>query len=80
MDILRQMIEILVGGLQSFGSGLGSGIQNIIQALFVNVDSTTGAQTLTIFGALVCAFAAIALAVGISRKIFGWLVTLGGRK
>lgn len=80
MDILSEIIRIMTGGIASFGQGLGSGIQAIVQALFVNIDSTTGTQTLTVFGTLTVVFAALALCVGITRKIFGWVVTLGGRK
>lgn len=80
MSILTQIIEILTGGLTSFGSGLGSGIQSIVQALFVSVDGTSGTQSLTIFGTLVVVFAGIALAVGITRRIFNWVITLGGKK
>lgn len=80
MSILTQIIEILTGGLTSFGTGLGSGIQSIVQALFVSVDSTSGTQSLTIFGTLVTVFAGIALAVGITRRIFNWVITLGGKK
>lgn len=78
--ILSQIIEILVGGLTSFGTGIGSGIQSIVQSLFVSVDSGTGAQSLTIFGVLIVTFAAISLAVGITRRLFSWVTTLGGSK
>lgn len=80
MSILSQIIEILTGGLVSFGSGLGAGIQSIVQALFVNIDSGTGAQTLTVFGIVITVFAAIGLAVGITRRLFNWVISLGGRK
>ena len=80
MSILSQIIEILTGGLVSFGSGLGAGIQAIVQALFVNVDSGTGAQSLTVFGIVITVFAAIGLAVGITRRLFNWVISLGGRK
>ena len=80
MDILSEIIRILTSGIAEFGQGLGAGIQAVVQALFVNIDSTTGAQTLTVFGTLTVVFAALALCVGITRKIFQWVVTLGGRK
>ena len=79
-SILSQIIEILVGGLTSFGTGIGNGIQSIVQSLFVSVDTTTGAQSLTIFGMLIVTFAAISLAVGITRRLFSWVTTLGGSK
>lgn len=80
MSILSQIIEILVGGLSSFGTGLGQGIQSIVQSLFISIDTGTGAQSLTVFGILVTVFAAIGLCVGITRRLFNWVITLGGRK
>lgn len=80
MDILTQIINILTGGLVSFGQGLGSGIQAIVQSLFINVDSGTGAQSLTMFGTLIVVFAAVSLAVGITRKLFAWVTSLGANK
>lgn len=80
MDILTQIVNILTGGLVSFGQGLGSGIQAIVQALFIQVDSGTGAQSLTLFGTLIVVFAAVSLAVGITRKLFAWVTSLGANK
>ena len=76
--ILTEIIGILTGGLTSFGQGLGAGIQSIITALFIDSSGTTPA--LSTFGGVITIFAAIGLAVGITRRIFNWLVTLGGRK
>lgn len=80
MSILSQIIEILVSGLTSFGSGLGAGIQSIVQALFVATDATTGTQSLTTFGILVACFGGLALCTGLTRRLFNWLITLGGSK
>ena len=80
MEILQQIIRILVGGLTEFGTGLGTGIQNIVQSLFVSIDPGTGAQSLTVFGVVIAVFAAIGLTVGITRRLFSWIITLGGRK
>lgn len=77
-SLLTEIIGILTGGLTSFGTGLGAGINGIVTSMFV--DSTGSTPALTTFGGLVAVFAAIGLAVGISRKLFNWLVSLGGRK
>lgn len=80
MEILNQIVQILTGGLVNFGTGIGEGIQSIVQSLFVDVNASTGAQTLTIFGTIICVFAGIALAVGITRRLFSWITSLGGSK
>ena len=80
MEILNQIVQILTGGLVNFGTGIGQGIQSIVQSLFVDVNAGTGAQTLTIFGTIICVFAGIALAVGITRRLFSWVTSLGGSK
>lgn len=76
--ILTEIISLLVGGITGIASGLGTGIQSLVSSLFI--DSTGSAMALSTFGGMVAIFAGIGLAVGLSRLIFNWLITLGGRK
>lgn len=80
MDIMQQIIQIMTSGLVTFGTNLGAAVQSIVQSLFVSVDGTTGAQSLSMFGTLVVIFCGIALAVGLTRRLFTWLISLGGSK
>lgn len=77
-NVLKQIVELLVGGITGMAQGLASGINQYVTDLFIET-STEGAQTLSVFGGMVAIFGGIALAVGITRRIFSWLISLGGR-
>lgn len=75
---LREFVGILVGAITDLGEGIASGVSAMAQALFLKVNSTTGAvEGLSIFGGIVAIFAGLALAVGITTKVFTWVTSLG---
>lgn len=76
--ILQEIIELLVGGISGMAKGLGTGINQYVSDLFIKT-SEAGAQSLSTFGGMVAIFGGIALAVGITRRLFNWLISLGGR-
>lgn len=76
--VLAEIIRILTGGLTSFGQGIGTGLSSIVQSMFIDTSGQTYA--LTIFGGIVCVFGGLALAVALTRKVFGMLTTFGARK
>lgn len=77
-QLLNQIIELLIGGITGMATGLGNGINEYVTKLFI-VTGEGGATSLSSFGAMVAIFGGIALAVGITRRVFNWLITLGGR-
>lgn len=77
-QLLNQIVELLVGGITGMATGLGRGINQYVTDLFI-VTTESGAMSLSSFGGMVAIFGGIALAVGITRRIFNWLVSLGGR-
>ena len=79
MAILQEICEILVGGLTSLGTGIGSGINNAVQNLFITTGEG-GAQTLSTFGIVIAIFGGIALAVGLTTLVTKWIMSLGARK
>lgn len=76
MGILQEIIQILVGGLTQFGTGIGTSLSSIVSAMFINQDI----GGLSTYGQMVAAFGAIGLAVSLSKRLFVWLTSLGGRK
>ena len=77
-NVLQEFVSILVGGISSLATGIASGIVDMTKALFLEVDSTTGAATgLSMFGGVVAIFAGLALAVGITTRVYTWIVSLG---
>lgn len=78
VNIVTEIVEILVAGLTQLGTGIGSGIANFATAL---AFSGTGEnQTLSVYFVLVIVFAGVALAVGLTTRIFNWLSSLGGSR
>lgn len=76
-NVLTEMISLLTGGISGIATGIGSGVQSLVQNLFLTGEGAS--QTLSTFGAVVCIFGGIALAVGLSRLIFNWIQSLGAR-
>lgn len=73
--IVTEIVSILVSGIQQLGAGIGTGVSNFVQSLAFT--GTGENQTMSVFLIMVCVFAAIALAVGLTRLIFNWLQNLG---
>lgn len=74
-EILKQIIEILVGGITGIASGIGSGLTTLAQSIFIGSEP----GTLTVFGGLVVVFAGISLAIGLCRWVVDWITSLGSR-
>ena len=78
MSILTEIIEILVGGITGVAEGVGSGLQALASNIFL--DTTGGAQTLSVMGTLIVVFAGIGLAIGLSKFVLYWVASLGASK
>lgn len=74
-EIVGDIVDILVAGLTELGTGIGAGISNFAQALAFT--GTGENQTLSVYFVLVLVFGGVALAIGLTTKIFNWLSTLG---
>lgn len=74
-SVLSEIVSILVGGIQSLGTGIASGANAFVKALFI--DSTGGTNALSTFGGIAAVFGGIALAVGLTTMLFTWIRTLG---
>ncbi len=75
MQIVTQIIQILVSGLTEMATGIGSGLNNLAQSIFL-VQAGENWE-LSQFGQLIIAFGAVALAVGLSRFVVNWLTSFG---
>lgn len=79
--LLTQIISLLVGGIQGVATGIGGGLSTLAQNIFLQTtgsgaDATT---TLSVFGTLIIIFAAISLAIGLSRWVVNFVTSLGAR-
>lgn len=75
--ILGQIVEILVGGLTGMASGIGSGLNAMVQDLFIT--TTEGTSSLSTFGIVVVIFAGVSLAVSLTTLVTKWIMSLGAR-
>ena len=65
-------------GIVQLAQGIATGVVAMAKALFLEVNASTGAvEGLSIFGGIVGIFAGIALAVGITSRVYTWVTTLG---
>lgn len=74
--VLTEFVNLLVGAIESLGTGIAAGVVNMAKALFL-VESEGSITGLSIFGGLVAIFAGIALAVGITTRVYLWVTSLG---
>ena len=76
LTVLQEFVQLLVGGIVELGNGIAQGVSSMAQALFL--ETTEGAVTgLSIFGGIIAIFAGLALAVGITTRVFTWITSLG---
>lgn len=81
VDIVTEIVDILVAGITELGQGIATGISDFVQALaFTTVGEGSSATTeLNVYFVLILAFAGVSLAIALTRRIFGWLSSLGAK-
>lgn len=53
--VLQEIVQILVSGISGLAQGIGSGLNDMAEGLFL-VTGTDGAQSLSTFGGIVAIF------------------------
>lgn len=76
VDVLQSFVEILVGAISSLAEGIATGVVTMAKALFLEYNEGT-LVGLSVFGGIIAIFAGIALAVGITTKVYTWVTSLG---
>lgn len=81
LEIMKAVIEILVGGITGVAQGIGSGLSTLAQSIFLQTTGSGESATtsLSTFGVLVVVFAGISLAIGLSRWVVNFVASLGAR-
>lgn len=74
--VLKEFVDILVAGIADLAGGIASGVVDMAKALFLDT-TTEGAMKLSVFGGIIAIFAGIALAIGITTKVYLWVTSLG---
>lgn len=76
-EIVTQIITILVSALKPFGEAIGSALSAMANSIFLQTVGET--TSLSVFGTLIIVFAAISLAVGLTRWVLNFVTSLGNR-
>lgn len=75
--LLNEIITLLIGGLTDMAAGFGQGLNDLVSNIFI--DSTGDGTKLSVFGGVIVIFAAISLAIGLSRWVVNFVGSLGAR-
>lgn len=82
-SILTAIVQLLTGGLSQMASGIGTGLKEFIENIFVVVTPGTGGAAdtyaLTTFASVCVIFAGVSLAIGLSRWVLNFVTSLGAR-
>lgn len=77
-DLLIEIVTLLTDGLSAMATGIGEGLSNLVQGIFVNAPEVDGdPYTLTTFGGVCIIFAAVSLTIGLSRFVVNWVTSFG---
>lgn len=80
IQIVSEIISGLVSGISQMATGIGSGIAALVQNVFLKVGEAGAIEGLSTTGIVVVAFAGVSLAIGLSKFIVKWAMSLGARK
>lgn len=76
--VLTEIINLLVGGISGIATGIGAGLSNLVQQIFLAGTGTENdPYKLSVFGGVIVIFAGVALAIGLSKMIVNWVTSLG---
>ena len=75
--VLTEFVNILVGGIVDLAKGIANGVAEMASALFLKTGENGSVIGLSTFGGIVAIFAGLALAVGITTKVYLWVTSLG---
>ena len=81
VEMMKSIIEILVGGITEMAKGIGGGLSTLAQSIFRQTtgEGASATTSLSTFGILIVVFAGISLAVGLSRWVVNFVASLGAR-
>lgn len=76
-NALKELVDLLVGGVTDLGAGIGSGANAFVTDLFLKTNESGAIEGLSAMGAVVGIFGGVSLAIGITTLIFSWVRSLG---
>lgn len=76
--VLQEIISLLTAGITQLATGVGTGLQSLVTAIFIDNSGTSPA--LSTFGGVIVIFAGVALAIGLCRWVMNFVTSLGASK
>lgn len=76
-EVLTEFIGLIGGGITSLAKAVGSGLNTAVKEMFLTVNETGTVTGLSTFGGIIAVFAGVALAIGLTTKIFMFITSLG---
>ena len=80
VQIVTEIVSGLVAGISQMATGIGGGIAQLIQNVFLKMGENNAIVGLSTTGIVIVAFAGVSLAIGLSKFIVKWAMSLGARK
>ena len=77
-EVLNEIITLLTDGIGSIATGIGAGLGNLVQEIFLKVNESGEVVGLSTFGGVIVIFAGVSLAIGLSKLVVNWVSGLGG--
>ena len=76
--VLEEIIQLLTSGISGIAQGIGDGLGDLVESIFLKVDSNGAVTGLSTFGGVIIIFAGVSLAIGLSKLVVNWVSGLGG--
>lgn len=76
--VLQDIIDILISGLTSVGTGIAEGLTNTMSGFFI--DTTSGTAQLSTAGGIVIVFVGLSLALSLSYLAINYIFSLGNNR
>lgn len=77
-EVLNEIITLLTSGISGIATGIGDGLGNLVESIFLKVGTDGTVDGLSVFGGVIVIFAGVGLAVGLSKLVVHWISGLGG--
>ena len=77
-EVLAEIIDLLTSGISGIATGIGDGLGNLVESIFLKVGTDGSVEGLSAFGGVIIVFAGVSLAIGLSKLVVNWVSGLGG--
>ena len=75
--IVTTIISMLTSGITGMATGIGGGLGALVESIFLKTGEAGAVEGLSTFGSVIVIFAAVSLAIGLSRWVVNWVTSLG---